>query len=147
MSDTALISSGSSFSIAETELGSLNFSDLVFFLCESSGTETFWGDFISEAKFFTSFFFNKISVVWSSGLGMICVETNSPTLEAAIAPASTADFTAAVSPTIIIVIKPASALSLPINVTLAAFNIASAASIEATKPRVSTIPRARSDIN
>src|SRR5438132_8803759 len=76
------------------------------------------------------------------GRGMTCTLTNSPTRRAAAAPASVAAFTAATSPRTIAVTNPAPIFSYPIKVTFAAFTIASAASIIATRPLVSTIPSA-----
>ena len=73
---------------------------------------------------------------------MTCTEINSPTFSAAAAPASVAALTAPTSPRTITVTKPAPTCCLPINVTFAAFTIASAASIAPTKPFVSTIPNA-----
>ena len=66
----------------------------------------------------------------------------SPTRCAAAAPASAAALTAPTSPRIITVTRPAPICSLPMSVTLAAFTIASAASIAPTRPWVSTIPSA-----
>ena len=57
-------------------------------------------------------------------------------------PASTAAFTAPTSPRTITLTSPEPIFSVPTSVTLAAFNIASAASIDATNPLVSTIPNA-----
>src|SRR2546423_738833 len=76
------------------------------------------------------------------GRGITCTLTSSPTRRAAAAPASVAALTAATSPRTIAVTKPAPIFSYPISVTLAALTIASAASIIATKPLVSTIPSA-----
>src|SRR5215208_5822574 len=73
---------------------------------------------------------------------MTCVATTSPTRFPAAAPASTALRTAATSPRTIAVTRPASIFSHPTKRTLAAFTIASAASIIATSPRHSTIPSA-----
>src|SRR6185437_11969805 len=73
---------------------------------------------------------------------MTWVATTSPTRLAAAAPASTALRTAATSPRTIAVTRPASIFSQPTRRTLAAFTIASAASIIATSPRHSTIPSA-----
>ena len=61
---------------------------------------------------------------------------------AAAAPASVAAFTAATSPRTIAVTYPAPIFSQPTSDTLAALTIASAASIIATSPLVSTIPSA-----
>src|SRR6185436_15539390 len=60
-----------------------------------------------------------------------------PTRSAAAAPASTAAFTAAVSPRNLTVTSPASAFSVPNNRTWAALSPASAASMAPTRPRVS----------
>src|SRR6185503_5509231 len=76
------------------------------------------------------------------GRGMTCTETSSPTRRAAAAPASVAAFTAATSPRTIAVTYPAPIFSQPTSVTFAALTIASAASIIATRPLVSTIPNA-----
>src|SRR5213075_2470021 len=76
------------------------------------------------------------------GRGITCTLTSSPTRRAAAAPASVAAFTAATSPRTIAVTKPAPIFSYPMSVTFAALTIASAASIIATKPFVSTIPSA-----
>src|SRR5512142_1354557 len=73
---------------------------------------------------------------------MTCTETSSPTRRAAAAPASVAALTAATSPRTIAVTYPAPIFSQPTSVTLAAFTMASAASIMATRPLVSTIPNA-----
>src|SRR5437899_4588484 len=77
---------------------------------------------------------------------MTCVLTTSPTLRPAAAPASTAAFTAPTSPRTIAVTKPASIFSQPTRVTLADFTAASAASIIATRPRHSIIPKASRSI-
>src|ERR1044071_8641526 len=71
-----------------------------------------------------------------------CVATTSPTRLPAAAPASTAARTAATSPLTIAVTSPASIFSQPTSRTFAAFTIASAASIIATRPRHSIIPSA-----
>src|SRR5713101_675016 len=76
------------------------------------------------------------------GRGITCTLTSSPTRRAAAAPASVAAFTAATSPRTIAVTNPAPIFSYPISVTFAALTIASAASIMATRPLVSTIPSA-----
>ena len=76
------------------------------------------------------------------GLGITWTESNSPTLCAAAAPASVAAFTAPTSPLTRTVTRPPPTCSLPIQVTLAALTIASAASIDPTNPLVSTIPNA-----
>src|SRR5437660_2007177 len=80
------------------------------------------------------------------GRGITCTLTSSPTRRAAAAPASVAAFTAPTSPRTITVTYPAPIYSLPINTTLAAFTIASAASMAPTKPFVSIIPNASSDM-
>src|SRR5437773_7260950 len=67
---------------------------------------------------------------------------SSPTRRAAAAPASVAALTAATSPRTIAVTYPEPIFSQPTRLTFAAFTIASAASIIATRPRVSIIPRA-----
>ena len=61
---------------------------------------------------------------------------------AAAQPASTAAFTAPTSPRTITVYKTGTDFSGAFYVTLAAFTIASAASIAPTKPFVSTVPNA-----
>ena len=76
------------------------------------------------------------------GRGMTCTEISSPTRSAAAAPASVAALTAPTSPRTITVTRPPPTCSLPIRVTLAALTMASAASMEATRPLVSIIPRA-----
>src|SRR5262247_3297805 len=76
------------------------------------------------------------------GRGITCTLTNSPTRRAAAAPASVAALTAATSPRTIAVTNPAPIFSQPTSVTFAALTIASAASIIATRPLVSTIPSA-----
>src|SRR5688500_11774449 len=76
------------------------------------------------------------------GRGITWTETSSPTRRAAAAPASVAALTAATSPRTIAVTYPAPIFSHPTRVTLAAFTIASAASIMATRPFVSTMPSA-----
>src|SRR4029450_4849071 len=79
---------------------------------------------------------------FACGRGITWTDTSSPTRRAAAAPASVAAFTAATSPRTIAVTQPAPIFSQPTSVTLAAFTIASAASIIATRPLVSTIPSA-----
>src|SRR4029450_13397702 len=76
------------------------------------------------------------------GRGVTCTETSSPTRRAAAAPASVAAFTAATSPRTNAVTYPAPIFSHPTSVTLAALTMASAASIIATRPLVSTMPSA-----
>src|SRR5699024_7471514 len=76
------------------------------------------------------------------GLGITCVATSSPSLEAAVLPLSTAALTAPTSPRTITVTSPLPIFSVPTRVTSAAFVIASAASIAAVSPLVSTIPNA-----
>src|SRR6266571_8246368 len=76
------------------------------------------------------------------GRGITWTLTNSPTRRAAAAPASVAAFTAATSPRTMAVTNPAPIFSYPTRVTFAALTIASAASIIATRPLVSTIPSA-----
>src|SRR5262249_13624046 len=76
------------------------------------------------------------------GRGITWTETSSPTRRAAAAPASVAALTAATSPRTSAVTEPAPIFSQPTSVTLAAFTMASAASIMATSPLVSTIPNA-----
>src|SRR5215813_4458689 len=73
---------------------------------------------------------------------MTWVATTSPTRFPAAAPASTALRTAATSPRTMAVTRPASIFSQPTRRTFAAFTIASAASIIATRPMHSTIPSA-----
>src|SRR5437773_1826040 len=73
---------------------------------------------------------------------MTCTPTSSPTRRAAAAPASVAAFTDATSPRTIAVTRPASTFCQPTKTTLAAFTMASAASIMPTRPRVSTRPSA-----
>src|SRR5438067_1421601 len=80
------------------------------------------------------------------GRGITCVLRTSPTLRPAAAPASTAAFTAPTSPRTIAVTNPASIFSQPTSVTFADFTAASAASIIATKPRHSIIPKASRSI-
>src|SRR5581483_8658622 len=76
------------------------------------------------------------------GRGMTWTETSSPTRRAAAAPASVAALTAPTSPRTITVTYPAPIFSHPTSVTFAAFTMASAASIIATRPLVSIIPSA-----
>src|SRR5215469_3919020 len=73
---------------------------------------------------------------------MTCTAISSPTRRAAAAPASVAARTAATSPRTRAVTYPEPIFSQPTSVTLAAFTIASEASIIATRPRVSIIPSA-----
>src|SRR5215207_11004443 len=80
------------------------------------------------------------------GRAITCTDTSSPTRRAAAAPASVAALTAPTSPRTITVTYPAPMYSLPINTTLAALTMASAASIEPIRPFVSTIPSASSVI-
>src|SRR5438094_7113519 len=84
--------------------------------------------------------------MFSCGRGITWVATTSPTLRPAAAPASTALFTAPTSPRTIAVTKPASIFSHPTSTTFADFTAASAASIIATRPRHSIIPRASRSI-
>src|ERR1700730_12196754 len=88
----------------------------------------------------------KIFSTCSCGRGMTCTETSSPTRRAAAAPASVAAFTAPTSPRTITGTSPEPIYSLPMRTTLAALTIASAASIEPTRPLVSIIPSASLDI-
>src|SRR5580700_7440875 len=88
----------------------------------------------------------KIFSTCSCGRGITCTETSSPTRRAAAAPASVAAFTAPTSPRTITVTYPEPIYSLPMRMTLAAFTMASAASIEATRPLVSIIPNASLDM-
>src|SRR5262245_4347366 len=76
------------------------------------------------------------------GLGMTWTEISSPTRLAAAAPASVAAFTAPTSPRTRTVTYPAPMYSLATRTTFAALTIASAASTEPIRPRVSTIPSA-----
>src|SRR5271166_5370393 len=78
----------------------------------------------------------------SCGRGITWTEMTSPTLPAAAAPASVAALTAPTSPRTITVTKPPPICSRPINRTLAALTIASAASIAPTRPFVSISPSA-----
>ena len=78
----------------------------------------------------------------SCGRGITCTLTTSPSRPAAVAPASVATFTAATSPVTKAVTMPLPTLSQPRKVTLAAFIIASLASIRVTKPLVSIMPSA-----
>src|SRR3954469_5813715 len=80
----------------------------------------------------------------SCGRGIRCAETSSPVLLAAVAPASMAALTAPTSPRTATVTYPPPIDSRPKISTLAAFTIASAASIAATRPRVSISPSAPS---
>src|SRR6202795_3394769 len=73
----------------------------------------------------------RVSSRLGCGLGMTCTETSSPTRRAAAAPASVAALTAATSPRTITVTYPEPMYSFPMRMTLAAFTMASAASIEA----------------
>src|SRR5262249_16800480 len=79
---------------------------------------------------------------FACGRGITWTETSSPTRRAAAAPASVAALTAATSPRTMAVTYPAPIFSQPTSVTFAAFTIASAASIIATRPFVSTMPSA-----
>src|SRR5262245_58074616 len=81
----------------------------------------------------------------STGRGMTCTPTSSPTLRAAAAPASVAAFTEATSPRMSAVTRPASTFCQPTNVTFAVLTMASIASTIPTQPRVSTMPRASPD--
>src|SRR6266436_6519582 len=74
------------------------------------------------------------------GRGITCTAISSPTRRAAAAPASVAARTAATSPRTRAVTYPEPIFSQPTSETLAAFTMASDASIIATKPRVSIIP-------
>src|SRR6188472_2243732 len=96
-------------------------------------------------------FFRFVSPVTNTGIplstspcgrGITWTAVTVPTFLAAAAPASTAAFTAPTSPRTIAVTNPASTFSYPTSYTFAAFTIESAASIIATKPKHSTIPRA-----
>src|SRR5436190_24390439 len=69
---------------------------------------------------------------------MTWTDTSSPTRRAAAAPASVAALTAPTSPRTITVTYPAPMYSLPTRMTLAAFTMASAASIDPISPLVST---------
>src|SRR6188472_4544026 len=80
--------------------------------------------------------------MFGCGRGITCTDTSSPTRRAAAAPASVAAFTAATSPRTMAVTYPEPIFSHPTRLTFAAFTIASEASIIATRPRVSIIPRA-----
>src|SRR5713226_676528 len=80
------------------------------------------------------------------GRGITCVLTTSPTLRPAAAPDSTALLTAPTSPRTIAVTRPASIFSQPTSTTFADFTAASAASIIATRPRHSIIPKASRSI-
>src|SRR5205823_4775991 len=73
---------------------------------------------------------------------MTWTPTTSPMRPAAAAPASTAALTAATSPTTNAVTRPLPIFCQPMRVTLAALTIASLASISATRPLVSIMPRA-----
>ena len=76
------------------------------------------------------------------GRGITCTARTSPTFEAACAPASTADFTAATSPPQNTVAMPEPTRSQPRSSTLAAFEIASPPAITPVNPTVSNMPRA-----
>src|SRR4030095_14742862 len=76
------------------------------------------------------------------GRGITCTAISSPTPRGAAAPASVAALTAATSPRTSAVTYPEPIFSQPTSETLAAFTMASDASIMATKPRVSIIPNA-----
>ena len=78
----------------------------------------------------------------SAGRGITCTPISSPTRRAAAAPASVAAFTEPTSPRTMAVTRPASTFCQPTKITLAAFTMASAASIMPTSPRVSTMPSA-----
>src|ERR1700749_1564022 len=84
----------------------------------------------------------KMASTSSCGRGITCTETTSPVLLAATAPASVAALTAPTSPRTITVTRPPPICSRPSRTTLAAFTIASAASIAPTSPRVSIRPSA-----
>ena len=90
------------------------------------------------------YYFNTGRIFSTSvcGLGITCVATNSPSLDAAALPLSTADLTAPTSPRTITVTSPDPIFYVPTNATLAALHIWSAASIAAVSPLVSTIPNA-----
>src|SRR5690242_6151091 len=78
------------------------------------------------------------------GRGIRYADTSSPVFFAAVAPASMAALTAPTSPVMATVAYPPPTDSRPTISTFAAFTIASAASIAATRPRVSISPRAPS---
>src|SRR5688500_9558494 len=84
----------------------------------------------------------RIRSTSACGLGMTWTDMSSPTRRAAAAPASVAALTAPTSPRTSTVTYPAPMYSLPTRTTFAAFTIASAASTEPMRPRVSTIPSA-----
>src|SRR6202008_1975556 len=88
----------------------------------------------------------KMSSTSSCGREINCTDTSSPTRRAAAAPASVAAFTAPTSPRTITVTYPEPMYSFPMRMTLAALTMASAASIEATRPLVSIIPNASLDM-
>src|SRR6478672_7628443 len=91
---------------------------------------------------FASFGRGRIFSTSACGRGITCTDTSSPTRRAAAAPASVAAFTAPTSPRTRTVTYPAPMYSLPTRTTFAALTIASAASTEPIRPRVSTMPSA-----
>src|SRR3984885_14604830 len=93
-------------------------------------------------RYFADLPMGKTSSRLECGRGMTCTEISSPTRRAAAAPASVAARTEATSPRTSTVTYPDPIFSHPTICTFAAFTIASAASIMATIPRVSIIPRA-----
>ena len=84
----------------------------------------------------------RIFSVSAWGRGITWMETISPTFFAAAAPASVAAFTAPTSPRTMTVTYPEPIFSYPMRCTLAAFTMASAASMAPTRPRVSMSPSA-----
>src|SRR5689334_7828657 len=78
----------------------------------------------------------------SSGRGMTCALTSSPTRLAASAPASTAARTLPTSPRTTVVTNPPPTCTRPPRLTLAALSMASVPSIIPTRPLVSIRPRA-----
>src|SRR6185437_14856425 len=76
----------------------------------------------------------RIRSTSACGRGMTWTDTSSPTRRAAALPASVAAFTAPTSPRTMTVTYPAPIYSLPIKITLAAFTMASAASIDPISP-------------
>ncbi len=99
---------------------------------------------LEKSSVFSCFtvFLSTISSNSSLGLAITCLERKkfSPNLHTSAAPASTAAFTAPTSPSTIIVVIPPVTFSFFISLTSAAFNIESAASIDAIKPFVSISP-------
>mgnify|MGYP005873808975 CR=1 FL=1 len=122
-----------------------HFLGLEKFAVELKGTVDFSNIKIVVAVIILGLAFGIVGRIFSTslcGLGITCVATSSPSLDAAALPLSTAALTAPTSPRTITVTSPDPIFSVPTSATSAAFVIASAASIAAVSPLVSTIPKA-----